>query len=122
MEEVKTIKLSWEEVSEYVAIQVRKILDRDVICNARCDNSEYWTVFILSERMHLSELFKIFEVVGADELQREDSLPESAMTEGSVKTIGMDVSEMLLKRYLGFEWERKIIDSEYLWLIGRRSI
>lgn len=118
MDMVKTIKLSWEDVGAYISDYLQAILGREITCKAKVDDIDYWTLYIRDEYIPLSELFKIFESIEADEMQRKDSLTEFAIMNGKVNSIGMEAAELLLKRCSGIKWEKRVIDKDYLWMIG----
>ena len=118
IEPVKAIKLSWQQVSDCISQEVGKILGREITCEAHWNDYCYWGVVIPGKRIPIKELYTILDIVDADEAQRRDSLPESTETANTVREIGMDVCELLLKRYFGYGWETTHIEENSLWLLG----
>ncbi len=116
-ETVDAIKLPWNTVSECISIEVSKILGRSVICKANVDDYDYWTVQFPEERIPLSELYKLMEVVNAGEKVRNESLPESAIKLCSVKDVSIGLAELLLGRHLGLNWNAFHLDEQCLWLL-----
>ena len=122
MEELRTIKLSWGEVSECISKEISKILRRTIECKAKIDDMEYWNVQFRKEKIKLSELFEILEFLEVDEFQRKECLTESVLSEGKARELNMEVSEILLKQYLGFNWEKQLIDAEFLGIIEPKDV
>ena len=73
------------------------------------------------ERIPLSELFKILETVKANEAERQDSLPESALTEFSTKEIGMEAANLILAGRLGYRWKAQYMDDYGMWILGEKD-
>lgn len=121
-ETVKTIKLPWNKVSEYIGLEVSTILDRDIVCKANVDDYDYWAVQFLGERIPLSELYKLMETVDAGEEARNESLPESARKQYSAKEVGLGVAELLLCRHLGLTWTAFYLDEQHLWLLDVKEV
>ena len=77
--------------------------------------------YIQDERIPLSELFKILETVKANEAERQDSLPESAMTQFSVRDIGMEAANLILAGRLGYRWKAQYMDDYGMWILGEKD-
>ena len=116
-ETVKAIKLPWNKVSEYIGLEVSTILGRDIVCKANVDDYDYWAAQFLDERIPLSELYKLMEIVDAGEEARNESLPESVRKQYSAKEVGLGVAELLLGRHLGLSWTAFYLDEQHLWLL-----
>lgn len=96
IEPVKAIRITWDSLSRIMSEEISKMLGREIRCRASMNDVEYWAIVIQDERIPLSELFKILETVKANEAERQDSLPESALTEFSVRDIGMKAANLIL--------------------------
>ena len=121
IEPVKAIRISWDSLSRIVSEEISKILGREICCKASMNDVEYWAIVIQDERIPLSELFKILETVKANEAERQDSLPESAMTQFSVRDIGMEAANLILAGRLGYRWKAQYMDDYGMWILGEKD-
>ena len=121
IEPVKAIKLSWAQVSDCISEEVSKILGRRVVCDSRWNDYCYWATMIAGKRIPIEELYKILDSLNANDYQRADSMPESVELTHTVGEIGMDASELLLERHLGYKWETTHIEEDNLWLLGEKE-
>lgn len=121
IEPVKAIRISWDSLSRIMSEEIGKILGRDIRCIASMNDVDYWAVAMPDERIPLSELFKILETVKANEAERQDSLPESAMSEFSVRDIGMEAANLILAGRLGYKWKAQYMDDYGMWILGEKD-
>lgn len=114
--ELKTVRLSWDFVSVCIEKELKNLLGIDIKCKASASEWDYWAVRFLQRTMEITQLYQVFEKVGlTDGEAKKESLPERG--EILVRSIGMQLAEKLLQKYLGYTWQQVLAD-EYLWLIG----
>lgn len=114
--ELKTVRLSWDFVSTCIEKEIKKLIGLDMKCKASASEWDYWAVNFLEGEMELSKLYPLFEKVGLIKIEaQQESLPEEGKM--VVRSLGMQLSEAILQKYLGYTW-RQILADEYLWLIG----
>ena len=121
MNEVKALKLSWDKVANLLQQEIERILNRKISCRARADDENFWCVGFANERIPLSELYRILESVNASKEERIDSLPDENDYVVDVNCLGMSVSELLLRRSLGYQWETIHIEDDALWVLGEKD-
>lgn len=121
MNEVKAIKLSWDEVSKKLQTEIEAILERKLRCIAKPDDDYYWCIGFPEGRIPLSEIFKILESLNASEYERLDSVPPESEHAVDVSCLGMSASELLLRRFLGYQWETTHIEKDALWVLGEKD-
>ena len=114
----KVIKLTWSEVAEMVRTELRKIIGRDVFCVAKSDDDTYWDISFPLERLPLSDLHRILEALDATDSQRDLSLPPEEDHADSVSSLSMTVSQLLLRRNLGYDWECLHLAEDSFWILG----
>lgn len=114
----KVIKLTWSEVAEMVRTELRKIIGRDVFCVAKSDDDTYWDISFPLERLPLSDLHCILEALDATDSQRDLSLPPEEDHADSVSSLSMTVSQLLLRRNLGYDWECLHLAEDSFWILG----
>lgn len=121
IQEVRAIRITWDDVSEQIQSALQSILDKPFTCKARDDDYNYWSTIFLDRRMMMSEVFMIFEGLEATAEQRDDSLPEQEEWTESVDCIGMSASSLLLSYALKKTWKEEYISDDALWLLDVKS-
>lgn len=99
-----------------VRAELRKIIDRDVFCVAKSDDDTYWDISFPLERLPLSDLHRILEALDATDSQRDLSLPPEEEHADSVSSLSMTVSQLLLRRNLGYDWECLHLAEDSFWI------
>lgn len=121
IQEVRAIRITWDEVSVMIQEAVRSILGTQILCKAKSDDYNYWSTLFENKRMMMSEVFQIFEQLNASAEQRQDSLPEQEEWTDSVDCIGMSASSLLLSHGLRMTWKEEYISDDALWLLDVKS-
>lgn len=121
IETVKALRLSWEMVARIIEYELFKILGRNMVCRAQMDDDTYWAITFLEERLSISDLYTVFEITKATAEQRAESLPPESERTTSVNCLSMEISELLLSRYLRYRWEQAHLESTSLWLLGEKK-
>ncbi len=117
----KALQITWRELSEIIQTEIKKVLGRDILCEAHPDDDNYWAVIFPMDRLQMSELYQLLDALGATAEQRMDSVPPRSENMESVNCIGMDASNLLLCRHLGYAWQSLFVDEEYLWVLGEAA-
>ena len=116
--EKRALKLSWADAAEIASVEIEKIIGRKIHCTSSMDDLDYWCFTFREDRMLMSEVYKILEVVKATEKQRIECLPTESDRMTSVNCLGMSVCSILLQRQLGYKWECEHIEEDGIWLLG----
>lgn len=114
----KAIKLTWPEVAGRIQAEIRKIIGRDILCEASADDETYWDVSFPLERIPLYEFYCIFETLGVTEEQRVLLLPPEEELTDSIDSLSLMVCQLLLRRSLGYDWECLHLTEDSLWILG----
>ena len=101
MELLKTIRLSWDEVSRILEAAVFGILHKEVRLTAWSEDADYWGVLALDHRFSPEDLSQRLEAVQADDEVRSCTLPDD---DTSTNCFGMDLGNLLLKREQAADW------------------
>lgn len=113
------VKMSWDMAAEMARQELTKILEREIKkCTAKLYERTYWNVQFSHDRITLEELDKVLDALHATEEQREDSIPPEEDHQTSVDGLGMDASELLIYRFMGYQAERTAIFENEIWLLG----
>ena len=120
--EVRTKKLSWQEVTEALSAQIVEILQEPLDCVAGLDDESYWDVRFPKPGLSLAQTHALLACADADEAMRIEALPCTAEHETHSTSIGMRLSEALLKRHLQTDWESMMVREEGLYLIGLKEL
>lgn len=114
MELKETMKLSWEDVATMISAQLFKMLGSSFTCGASCDGDGYWGI-TLTVPISVSELIRaLMESENAHQTQIKKILKGVSTTQ----SIDMELSEMLLKNYLGQDWESSFCNDTGIFLMN----
>lgn len=116
--EKKALKLPWAVAAEIASVEIEKIIGRRINCTGSMDDLDYWCFDFCEDRMLMSEVYQILEVIDATEKQRIECLPTESDRIKSVGCLGMSVSSLLLQRHLGYTWECEHLAEDGIWLLG----
>ena len=112
--DIKTILLTWPEVSEAIMACVHSELGRHIDCEAQFTDDTYWGVQLLHDRMETKELCLLLTLTDFPIEDWRDTLPDDST---SASDFGILFSEHLLSRQLTLTWTHRIIAEERLWLV-----
>ena len=112
------VKMSWDMAAEMAKRELAKILGREIKCTAKLYERTYWNVQFPNARITLEELDKVLDALHATEEQREDSIPPAEDKQTDVDGLGMDASELLIYRFMGYQAERTAIFENEIWILG----
>lgn len=115
------VRLSWKMVAGMAEKELTKILGREIKCTAQLYGKAFWNVQFPNDRIPLEELDVILDALQATKEQREDSIPPVEDHQTYVDGLGMDASELLIYRFMGYQAERVALFQDELWLLGRKE-
>ena len=118
IQEVKTIRVTWEDASSLIQAAVQSILGTPFMCKARCNDYNYWSTMFLDRRIMMSEAYAIFEKLKATNEQINTSLPDQEERTMSVDCLGMPISSLLLSFALNRTWKEECVTEDALWLLN----
>ena len=104
----------WCSIEKCLSISLTSALNRIIECKVNVDASDFWSARILDNRLSLSEINLLLDVFHASSECRRESLPEES---NSSACIGMQLSELMLKRHFSIEWNRYFFDDDGIWII-----
>ena len=122
IKKLAAVRLTWEETSEMIQLELDRILGYPISCRAQKDDMYYWCAVFPDTRMLMSDVFKVFETLNATVEQRVDSIPTPEDRMISVDCLGMAVCELLLQHGLQCKWEETHIGDDALWLLDVHDI
>lgn len=109
------LRLNWSEISYYMSEFISEHLGREIVCNAIPEDDNYWDIAAVNTQFTRKELRLLLGLVYADDFIYHESLPKES--DKSV-SLGMDLSEALLKIIISSTWHYRSIYEDGLWLIG----
>lgn len=110
----KSLKLEWTKVAFFIEPIIKSIIGREVKCLAEpCDRS-YWSIEAVNDTFTVSEINKLLSLVDSDDEMCEESIPNDS---DNSRSLGMKLSEALLKVALSTHWKESCITETSLWLI-----
>lgn len=113
--EVRTIKLSWQEIDTIFTEMVCEILGIQVSCKAVPKEEGLWWIAFQDYRMPLPELCGLVQTLHPTVEDWEDALPDEG--ESDVGSIGTFIAEKLLGHHLGLMWEHSLVTEDELLLV-----
>lgn len=109
------LRLTWGEVSYYISGFVSRYLGREIVCKATVEDGNYWDTAAVNTEFTKPEFRTLLSLVNADDFMYHESLPKDSDTS---RSLGMELSEALLKRVISSAWHCRSIHEDGLWLIG----
>ena len=122
MQEVKAMRITWEDVSSLIQSAVQSILGTQFMCKARCNDYNYWSTMFLDRRIMMSEAYAIFEKLKATNEQINTSLPCQEERAMSVDSLGMPASSLILSYALNRTWKEECVTEDALWLLDVSTV
>lgn len=113
--EVRTVKLSWDEIGAIFTGMVCEIVGVNVSCMAVPKEEGMWWIAFQNYRMPLPELCRLVQTLYPTVEDWEDALPDEG--ESDVGSIGMFIAGKLLGNHLGFMWEHSLVTEDGLLLV-----
>ena len=111
---VTALCLSWEEVGKLAEQMLQNFLKIKISCRAVLSDWEYWDIQFTDRKLLLEELERIFEVFYITDEDRVETICYNG--NNPINSIGMMLSEKLLKAALNGDWKETYC-SNALWLL-----
>lgn len=113
--EIKTMKLTWEELDSIFETIFENILCKSVKCKADFDDHSYWGVRFMDYQMPIVEVEQICQLVKANDDERKEAFPPD--NEAYSNDFGMSIADKLLSWHLGCTWKKLFADEDALYLL-----
>lgn len=110
----RTLRLSWEELTDLLSDCVSQILERKVDGTARYDDYNYWDFRSQGKSFTIAEISRLIQYVQGDNEMWQESIPTDAKISSS---LGLYLCRALLGQALKMNWEHESISTSSLWLI-----
>ena len=113
--EVKTIKLTWDELDALLEAFFEQILGKTIQCAVDFDEYDYWGVKFVDYQMPIDEIEKVCSLARANEQERKDAFPLE--DESAAKSFGLSIATKILSDLLDCSWKKQFADEDALYLI-----
>ena len=107
------LKLPWAQVAKYVGAIVSAVLDREITCEAKCEDDNYWSVAAENDCFTNVEIVRLVKAVEGSEYMLSHALPVDSNTSRSLE---MDLCSALLKRAMNLVWDTEFVAEDALWV------
>ena len=108
-------KLGWCCVSSHLSGLISEILNREVICETKQEDDNYWSAATVEGTFTSVEIASLIEAVGGGKELYVNSIPTDSNTS---KSLAMDLCQELLKKALDEQWVEELVREDALWIIG----
>ena len=109
-----SLKMNLGEVSYYLQKIISEVLERQIVCATKIENTDYWGICVVNDKVSLSEIRKLLSFVNADDRTVEETMPEDTK---STQYLGMLLSSKLLKVALNASWQEEYVTEKAIWRI-----
>ncbi len=116
MSEIKTKKLSCEEVARSVAFTLYHIFHKEIDCKITTDDWDFWGMSFVNYEMPNEEIKKVCEYLGLNENERKEAYASDGIS--PVTSFGLAVTSKLLSFDLKCKWEKTLAEEDTIYLIG----
>ncbi len=111
-----SLKLSWDEVNHYFEQLLSVILQRKIQITCSVEDNSFWTAASKSYLFSVNEINKLLKYADiTDEATITEAIPEDNKPTHS---IGMRLSEELLKKAINCSWDCVSVSDECMWICG----
>ena len=108
-------KLGWCCVSSHLSGLISEILNREVICETKQEDDNYWSAATIEGTFTSVEIATLIEAVGGGKELYVNSIPTDS---NASKSLAMDLCQELLKKALDEQWVEELVRDDALWIIG----
>ena len=115
MENVQTIKISWQELNDIYSQIFQKVLNKDIRCQVGSDDYLYFAVQFPEYNMSVEDLERLVQYIG--KISREDREETFPFDTEFVHDIGLGMAVKLLEKYLDLKWEKFFANINEIYLI-----
>lgn len=109
-----TRKLTWPEGAKLAQKRVEEILHKEVPCQIALEDETYWTLYSPTYMFSTKELELLLQAVRATKEVWEEAIPQEG---NASRSLGMEVTRLLLKQALHGQWSQEHCTEEGLWLL-----
>ena len=113
-----TRKLTWPEAAKLARKRVEEILHKEVICQMALEDETYWTLYSPTYMFSTQELELLLQAGRATKEVWEEAIPQEG---NASRSLGMELTRLLLKQALHGQWSQEHCTEEGLWLVDYRS-
>ena len=113
-----TRKLTWPEAAKLAQKRVEEILHKEVICQMALEDETYWTLYSPTYQFTIGELERLLQAVPATKEVWEEAIPQEG---NASRSLGMELTRLLLKQALHGQWSQEHCTEEGLWLLDYHS-
>lgn len=116
IKEEKALQLTWDSAAKLVSRIITERVSHTVSCEAKADDSEYWSVKLCEYSMPMSEFYLLCEQINATAEEIRKTLPDDERE--VIRGLDMDLANHILSIALGSRWENLYCTEDHLWLVG----
>ena len=109
-----TRKLTWPEAANLAQKRVEEILHKEVSCQMALEDETYWTLYSPTYMFSTKELELLLQAGRATKEVWEEAIPQE---ENASRSLGMELTRLLLKQALHGQWSQEHCTEEGLWLL-----
>ena len=109
-----TRKLTWPEAANLAQKRVEEILHKEVSCQMALEDETYWTLYSPTYMFSTKELELLLQAGRATKEVWEEAIPQE---ENASRSLGMELTRLLLKQALHGQWSQEHCTEEALWLL-----
>ena len=113
-----TRKLTWPEAAKLAQKRVEEILHKEVPCQIALEDETYWTLYSPTYMFSTKELELLLQAGRATKEVWEEAIPQE---ENASRSLGMELTRLLLKQALHGQWSQEHCTEEGLWLLDYHS-
>lgn len=109
-----TRKLTWPEAAKLAQKRVEEILHKEVPCQMALEDETYWTLYSPTYMFSTKELELLLQAGRATKEVWEEAIPQEG---NASRSLGMELTRLLLKQALHGQWSQEHCTEEGLWLL-----
>ena len=108
-------KFGWDCVAQHLSGLISEILGREVNCQAKQEDYDYWCAFTEEESFTIVEIATLIGNVNGDKELYAHLLPTDSNTS---RSLSMELCQVLLRKALNADWVEELVREDTLWIIG----
>lgn len=109
-----TRRLTWPEAAKLAQKRVEEILHKEVPCQMALEDETYWTLYSPTYMFSTKELELLLQAGKATKEVWEEAIPQEG---NASRSLGMELTRLLLKQALHGQWSQEHCTEEGLWLL-----
>lgn len=108
-------RMEWDCIGQHLSGLVSETLNREVKCEARQEDYDYWCTFTSEDKLSASEIAALVEAVNGNKEMYAEAIPTDSNTS---RSLTMELSQALLKKAMDSDWVEELVREDALWIIG----